>query len=196
MPLLTGIQNGFILFLFPLIGLTLEKIVSKKTAYLLMAVAFFFLLPIFTPWHYPFPYAYRILVLIICAAAYARWLQTSAYKRSTNIAISVIISTSLFFVLGIAGFIASFGGTRTVEYTWQHNNYRVQRLRDQGFSGRALSIYQLGKYATIPVLIRDMEMVVIVDTTNSCVLHFEQSHIFFNRCDGTILPSSVEQTRH
>lgn len=188
-PFLTIVQSCFILFLFPLIGQALSKYLHKKTAWWILGISFFFLIPMFTPWDYPFPFAYRTLGLIFASVAYALRLQSSKLKRETNGKISMILSATLFFVLGFAAFVAALGGSQQVEHTWKNKNYRVQLLHDQGFSGRAISIYTIGKYTAIPILVRDMETVVELDTTNSCVLHFKKSNIYFNRCDGSIIPA-------
>jgi len=50
---------------------------------------------------------------------------------------------SLIGILGIISFYAAFFGAITIEREWVMKDYKIQYVRDQGFSGGPLFKYEL-----------------------------------------------------
>ena len=55
----------FILFTFPILGLTIESWFSKKIAFSILISSAILLLPVFTPYHYVIPHLYPVFSLLL-----------------------------------------------------------------------------------------------------------------------------------
>ena len=187
-------NEGFILFLFPLIGLLFERLLSRRNVFWIIGISFLLLIPIFTPYTYVVPYAFRTLILIMVSASFTVFLGNLG-KRNVKVICAVILTVVLFVVLGFLSFMDSFSGSRRVERSWHTGRYRIEYIVGQGFSGRPGLTYELSKYTLIPLLIRHIDTTVDSDTANSCVLYFSESELFFNKCDGTVTHKKTESNQ-
>ncbi len=180
-----GFGDAFILFLFPLIGLAIESRLPRRTGYWIMGISFILVIPIFTPWHYIFPYAYRTLLLILFSTAFAMTLQSPSRKKSKT-AFSVGLTIVLFLGLGFMQLVNLLIGRKTVEKTWRIKNYNVEYAADQGFTGQPVMRYELNQYGFLPIFVRNVESVTENDTMTSCTIHFPVNKMLFNKCNGSL----------
>lgn len=178
-------NESFILFLFPLIGLLFESILSRRTTFWIIGISLLLLIPIFTPYTYVIPYAYRTLILITASASFTIFLR-KLRKLSMKVMFSAILAVILFVVLLFFVFLDSFSGSQEVEREWYTGKYKIEYIREHAFAGEPPRRYELSKYAFIPLLIRHMDTIVDRDTEGPCVLYFSNSKLHFNKCDGTI----------
>ncbi|MFL5731159.1 MAG: hypothetical protein ACJ75J_16850 [Cytophagaceae bacterium] len=77
-------------------------------------------------------------------------------------------------------------GYQKTEKEWKIDNYKIEYVCDQGFSGRPLLKYELSQYAFIPLFIRHVETAIAGDSGN-CKIIFKESGISFNACEGKII---------
>lgn len=185
LAVIKGFGDAFILFLFPLIGLAIESRLPRRTGYWIIGISFFLLIPIFTPWYYIFPYAYRTLLLILFSTAFALSLQSPARKKSKS-AFSVGLTIALFIGLGFMQFVNILISRKTVEKTWHVKNYNVEYVADQGFTGQPVMYYELNKYGLIPIFVKNVESIIEYDTMTSCTIHFPANKMIFNKCNGSL----------
>ncbi len=80
----------------------------------------------------------------------------------------------------------SMSGNQDVENSWRVRNYKVEYIKDQGFAGGALMKYEISKYALIPILTKEVDMAVDNDTTNSCLIHFTDIKMDFDKCNVSL----------
>jgi hypothetical protein len=176
-----------LLSIFPLIGLAFEYILSRKQTLWVMGIASVLFLTIITPYHYTIPYAFRTLLLVILAAAFACCLKT-VKKNRTKIWIAFIASAILFFLPTPFPYRDSPAAYRQVEKSWHVDNYRIDRIDyiwEHSFGSSPLKTYELSKYCVIPFVLKKVETV--TDTSGSCYLEFAKSRIAFDKCNGTIM---------
>jgi hypothetical protein len=178
-------NEAFILFLFPLIGLLLESKLSRSTASWTIVISTILLIPIFTPYTYIIPFAYRTLILIAASAAIVIFLKKLESPRM-KVTYAVSFAGILFVILGFFSFLDSFSGYQRVERSWRSSKYKIEYITDQGFAGGPRLTYELSKYAFIPLFIRHIDTTVDRDTVNPCLLYFTESKLLFNKCDVTI----------
>jgi hypothetical protein len=181
-------QNGqqlFILFAFPLIGLAFDFLLNTKGTVFLLILALILLSPILTGYSYVFPYAYQFFTLIGLGCVYAFCSRKIINSYSKYLS-AICISGLLCIILGWAAFIDAFSGSQVVEKKWQIDNYKIEYIRDQGFSGRPLMKYELNEFGFIPIFIKKTETVVDNDTTLNCNVNFELNKINFNKCETSI----------
>lgn len=95
---------------------------------------------------------------------------------------SLILSAVLFLPCLFAAFIGTMAGTLTIENEWNIKGYKVEYRRDQGFSGGPLMTYQLSKYASIPIFIKNVDSKWDSDTTRNCWIRFDDEKFNFNKC--------------
>lgn len=182
-------NEGFILFLFPLIGLLFEKKLSNRNALWVIGISCLLLVPVFTPYHYVIPYVYRTLILVIVSAVFAICLK-QLKRRKAKVWFSIIASAMLFITLGFFSFLDSFSGFQRVERSWRTGGYKIEYVMAQGFAGGPLMTYELSEYTSIPLFIRNIDTFIDRDTAENCVLYFNRCKLFFNKCDGTILKTN------
>ncbi|SEW52279.1 hypothetical protein [Chitinophaga arvensicola] len=168
----------FFLFLIPLLGWVIHKQSSRKTIVIVLLTALVLLLPALTGYSYVVSSGYDWLLYIFFTYGYALVLQSDDHSF---LATGVISAGLLLFGLWGA-FIGSFAGTTTVEKEWRVKGYKIAHLRDQGFAGGARVTYELSKYAMIPVFIKQVDLEVDKDTTNSCWVTFREEGFNFNWC--------------
>jgi hypothetical protein len=173
------------LFLFPLIGLLFESILSRRTTFWIIGISLLLLIPIFTLYSYDIPYAYGTLVLILASASFTIFLRKLG-KLIIKVMFSVVAAGILFVVFLYLAFLESFSGSPRVERYWYTGKYKIEYIREQGFAGEPLLTYELSKRAFIPLLIRHIDTIVDRGTVDPCVLYFSKSKLSFNKCDGTL----------
>ncbi len=176
----------FCLFIFPLIGLGFDYFVSKKKRLYAFGISLLLLSPILTGYSYRIDYLYQIFGIITLGSIYS-FYSTQIEKKITKIITAVIISLLLLIILGFAAFMDAFSGSQTIEKKWKVDNYKVEYIIDQGFSGRPLLKYELSKFTLIPIFEKKIETTVEKDTVDNCKIYFKKSNLTFNECDGTFI---------
>ena len=175
-------------FIVPIIGLVIEAFLSKKVALYIFLLSCLLLSPNLIGYSYIIPWTNQIVALLGLSSAYSL---CSWSIEKNKITVAIIVSVSLFVLLGIGTFMKGFVGSKTVDKKWDIDEYRIEYIRDQGFVGGPLMKYELHKYAMIPVLIKKKETVVDNDTTGSCKVIFVKSEIVFDKCSGSIKHGTV-----
>lgn len=182
-------KEAIILFIFPLVGLAFERILSKKQTLWVMGIAAVLLLPIITPYHYAIPYAFLTLLLIVLAAAFACYLKT-VKKNGTKVWFAFIASVILFFLPEFFLYRDGPAGYRKVEKSWHVDNYSIDRIEhiwEHSFGSRPMKTYELSRYCVIPFVLKKLETVIDNDTTRSCDLVFTKAGVVFDKCNGAIM---------
>jgi hypothetical protein len=174
--------EALILFTFPLIGLLLHRSLPRKKAYWIIGIASILFLPFFFLYQYPIHYVFRILLLTITSVVFGLYLQTLK-KRSTKVALSLVLSVILFFLL-ISTVIDDLG-TQRVKKTWHVKNYRIEYIEDRAF-GEVGWRYDLSKYSLIPLLFKKVDAIRASDTATSCLVEFPETGIAFDKCNRVI----------
>ncbi|OCX54492.1 hypothetical protein BEL04_09645 [Mucilaginibacter sp. PPCGB 2223] len=169
----------FFFFSFPILGWILQAGLPTKIISYVLYTSLVLLLPIFTGYSYIIENLYAILVYTILACGYGLLLKGAKRKILTSILLSIV----LVFPLGFIAFIGAMAGTITVEQHWEIKDYRVDYVRDQGFSGGPLLTYRLKKYGFIPIFIKEVDSKVDNDTTNNCTVKFQYKNVSFNKCN-------------
>lgn len=175
----------FILFLTPIVGLIFDFVLGRKAAIYVLSISLFLSLPIFTGYNYTLPYVYQVLGLTILSCLY-RSYSKQIEKRAPKIISAILFSGLLFIILGYFAFMNSMTGFQRVENSWKINNYKIEYITDQGFAGGPLMKYEISKYGLIPIFIKKLEYTVDDDTTNNCLIHFNDIKMDFDKCNITL----------
>lgn len=178
-------NEAFILFLFPLIGLVLQRMLSLKVTYWVLGIAFILFSPILLSYQYTIPYAFRTLLLIITSAAFALGLR-SVKKTGIKILLSSLASVAIFFLFLASAFFSAFVGLKKVKKTWNISNYRIELISQHGFAGEPVETYRLTRYTSIPLLIKHEETMYNNDRTGSCYVWFMKAGVVLDKCRGTV----------
>jgi hypothetical protein len=181
-------ENGdqlFILFLTPVVGLIFDFTLDKKKVLYLLCISLFLLLPILTGYAYIISYAYQVLGLLLLSSLYY-FYSRQIEKRTPKIISAVIMAALAFCILGFFAFMESMSGNQEVKNSWRVKNYKIDYIKDQGFAGGPLMKYEISKYGFIPIFIKKVDASVDDDTTNSCLVHFSDIKMDFNKCKVTL----------
>jgi hypothetical protein len=81
--------------------------------------------------------------------------------------------------------MGGFYGTISVQDEWKVKGYKIEYLKEQGFSGGPLMKYRLYKYADIPIFIRHVCTKVDTGKAKSCVVKFKYKNFSFDSCSFT-----------
>lgn len=184
-------QNGnelFIFFTFPIIGIGLDLLTSKRIIVYILVVSGILLAPILTGYSYLIDWLYQLFGLVFFSCLYALY-SMQIEKRASKIILSVSSAMMLFFLLGFCAFMDSFSGNQRVIDSWKFDNYKVEYIRDQGFAGGPLMKYELSKYAVIPIFVKKIETVTDIDTTRSCRVIFTHKNLVLDKCAKTLTSS-------
>src|SRR5882757_1357599 len=139
------IEHPFLIFLFftvPLSGWLLYKVLSRKLNLFLLCLASVLLLPAFSGYTYIVENSYTGLFYLGLACCYSFLIKSFKKPAFSIITQSVV----LIFVCGVISFYSSFFGAVQVENEWNVKNYKIQYLREQGFSGGPQMEYELYHY--------------------------------------------------
>lgn len=169
----------FLFFTFPLLGWSIHKYFSKKAISYTLIASLALLVPALTGYSYVIDNTYGYLLYLLLAGAYALMHKDKEYKFVPT----VVFSAVLFLICGFLSFIGGIAGSVTVERQWNLKGYRVEYLRDQGFAGGPRLVYELSKYAAIPIFIKKVETGLDNGTTNTCWVKFPATGFNFNKCD-------------
>lgn len=181
-------ENGnelFILFLSPILGLLIDKYLKRKLVLWAFGIISILLIPIFTPYYYVIPFTYQILGLLWFSIVYS-FYSKQLIKKNTKILSATIISILLFVILGFGAFMDSFGGYTKVNQSWKGHGYKIEKKINYGFAGKPDTTYTLKEYTLIPLLEKNIETTVEIDSTNRCIIHFVTEKISLNKCTGRI----------
>ena len=138
-------------------------------------------IPVFFGYKYNFEYSNQVIGLVVFGFLYSLFSK-SIEKYRSKIILSVSLTAVAFCILGFFAFISTMGGSQTVENSWRMKNYKIEYIKDQGFSGHPLMTYQISKYAAIPILIKQVDISVDNDSTNNCIIHFVDIKMDFDKC--------------
>jgi len=174
------VEQGFNILWFllsPVAGELLLKYSSRENIKTLLISSALLFSPILIGYSYTFPYFNEILFFVILSTSYTFIVQL--INPQTKIAIFVV---SVFGLFGLTC-LAKMAGTVTVENKWEFEKYRIEYIRDQGFSGGPLYTYKLSKYTKIPIFIKELEIkVAIRDTLEGCSINFTENQLTFDKC--------------
>lgn len=169
----------FFFFTFPLVSLITHRYLTKEAISYILYPCIVFLLPVLSGYSYIIENMYGFLFYISLTCIYTLCVKKFNYK----IASSFILATILFFICGFLSFMGAFTGSIIVEKEWTLKKYKIQYVRDQGFSGGPLVTYQLSKYAIIPLFIKHIDTEIDNDTTQNCWIKFTDAGFNFNKCE-------------
>lgn len=178
----------FILFLIPTFGLILDLKIDKKKVPYLLGVSVFILMPIVLGYKYIIPYFHQILGLTALSSLYTFFSRQIENKKPKIIS-SILLTVLLFIILGFFAFMDSISGYQKIENSWKVDNYKIDYVKDQGFAGGALLRYEISKYSFVPILVKQVDFEVDDDTTNSCLIHFTDIKLDFDKCKTTLTDS-------
>jgi hypothetical protein len=175
------VENPTLVLLFftvPFVGWLLYESVNKRVIAWVGIFAFIIFLPAFSGYTYVVANIYPLMLYISLSCLYS-----FVFYPPRNIIAKLIIPTiALFVILGFTAFVGTFAGTIAAQQRWELKGYRVEYIRDKGFSGGALMTYQLYKYSAIPIFMKQVDTKVDTDTTNNCNVTFAYRHFSFNKC--------------
>lgn len=177
-------EEIFILFLFPIIGLMFDSVDNRRKTYILLSSTVF-LIPIFTGYTYIISWLYQILGLVVLSCIYS-FCSTQIKSKALKITSAIVISGVLLILFGFFAFMDAFGGYQKVENEWEVDGYKIEYIRDQGFSGEPLFKYELKKYTLVPIFIKQVETVVDHNEAENCHIIFTSSKIDFDKCNESI----------
>jgi hypothetical protein len=178
------IEKGYIIFWFfsfPIFGLLVQRRFSKTTIKSVLIIVGLLFIPKLVGYQYVMPFLYELLFFIALVFFYALYSELASWMKALSI--SAVLFLGLGFVIGFL----SMMGVIKVEREWEIENYKVEYIRDQGFSGGPLMSYKLSKIASIPIFIKELEVVIDRDTLNSCDIDFYESNLTFNKCERKII---------
>lgn len=174
-----------IIGLFPVVGLILHLILEKrivKKVLLVSTLAFLpaiFRIDFFLSWFYEVSFA---IVLGSLFALCLKWFKKKAWRIAATIIVAVLLSV----FLGFSAVLRIFIGTIEIEDAWNADKYRVEYVREQGFSGGALMRYELYRTYLWGMYERNVDTWVNHDYCNDCVIHFRDRNLSFDKCEQTI----------
>jgi hypothetical protein len=177
------IEHPLLIFLFftiPFFGWVLYKTLNRKIVLFILCSAVILLLPVFTGYKYVIDNVYTILFYIIFTCCYSFLIIRFKKPLGSIITHSVV----LIFVFGIISFYSGFFGTIQVKSEWNMKKFKIQYLREQGFSGGPQMEYELYHYGSIPIFIKHVEEKIDSDTTNNCIVKFKYQNVRFDKCDA------------
>jgi len=183
--LIINAKYYLILFISPIIGLIFHFKIARKARVYLLIISIIMLTPALFGFRYIINYVYQILGILFLSSGYS-FMIDKITKGEKKVIISVIVTVLLFLMLGFFTFLSAFGGTLTIEKEWEIDNYKVEYIRDQGFSGRPLMKYNLNKYSIFPFLIKTIETSTRKDSINNCIIYFNDRNIIFDKCKNEI----------
>jgi len=172
----------FLFFTVPLSGWLMNKYLPKNITLYLRVICIVLLLPILTGYNYIIEIAYGCFLYLILACTYSLKIEA----RQLDLKAVFKFSLKLLAILGLITFMGKMAGIVVVENEWEFKNYKVEYIRDQGFSGGPLMQYQLSQYGKIPGFIKPLDVVIDNDTARPCQINFTDAQIVFDRCEGTI----------
>ncbi len=182
-------QDLFILSVFPIVGLILDLSVSKKIIGVSLFVAGLLFAPAVLGYNYTIPYMYQVLLICILASIYA-FYSSWVFPQSWKVIMSLLTTAVLSIFLGYGAFLDAFAGFQETKNTWEVEGYKIEYIKDQGFSGRPLMKYELSEYGYIPLFIKTIETVTEAEDAQQCSVNFENSHVTFNKCTVAILKNT------
>jgi hypothetical protein len=175
------IQHPILILIFftvPFFGWILYKSFDDKIIRIVLIISGIVLLPCIAGYSYVLYAVGPLSFYIILSSAYYFLIKKFKNIRNTIIKPTII----LFVILGLVSFEGGFLGTITVQHTWKVKGYKIEYLKDQGFSGGPLMKYELYEYAAIPIFIKHVDTKADLDTTNSCIVKFEYKNFKFDPC--------------
>lgn len=170
----------FWFFLFPVFGIILQRHFAKGTLKNILGVLALLFLPKLFGYRYIIPGFYELLFFTVLACI-------SAVTTSLNVKKAVLTLGVLLVIFSVVFGFLSFLGYVKIEREWQFGNYKIQKVMDQGFSGRALISYRLSKTAALPIFVEELEVIVDRDGLIDCEIYFSESRITFDICHNRII---------
>lgn len=147
------------------------------------------LLPALFGLQYTVTHVYDAGIIVAFSCAFAFWIK----ELDRKLLATSLISIALLIVGGLYSIAGAFAGSITTEQTWTTGRYKMEKIVDQGFAGRALVTYQLRRYTWIPIFTRKIDSRYADSTTAGCWVDFEQSKFQFNKCaaESSVIRRSV-----
>jgi len=165
-------------FTIPLFSWVLYNSFPHKVIRNSLLICVALLLPCLTGYYYVIGFLAPLLLYIALSCVFYYFIK----KQNKPLVATIIPTIVLFLILGVISFYAGFIGNITVNKVWEVKGYKIEYLKDQGFSGGALMEYELYEYATIPIFIKHVDSKADLDTTNNCIVKFEYKNFKFDKC--------------
>ncbi len=136
-------ETEYLLFfvLAPILGLIFSILFEKKvllqisTPFIILSTPILFGYDLLTNW------THELNFTIILSCMYGYWIFN--INKWRKIRRSLLLSTVLLIILGYAAFVDAFVGSNYIEQTWIKNEYQINYIRSQGFSGRPAFYYEI-----------------------------------------------------
>jgi len=163
----------------PILSWGFYKLFNEKIIVYLLGISLILLLPVFSGYDYIINNAYAALLYISLSCTYFFRIKKKPKALSTVVKPVLILFLPVAFISFCCGIA---GGTVSVQKKWDLKDYKVQYVREQGFSGGPEMRYELYKYGIICIFIKDVDSK--VDTTNgdNCIIKFSHEKFNFDKC--------------
>ncbi len=103
-------------------------------------------------------------------------------KLWVKVVLTIVLSVLLFLVFGFVTYVIAFVGRNYIEGEWDQDEYTVQYIRSQGFSGRPALYYQVIHKPFGGLFEKVLDERVMYDETIRCVVVFEEEGIEVDIC--------------
>jgi hypothetical protein len=167
--------------LAPVIGFNKDIFLSVKKVWYALGGSFLLLVPVFAGYSYTIPFLFQILGLIAAAGVYSFYCR-QIDGRTAKIVWALLFAGFLLLVLGYAAFADAMSGSQKLVQTWKVGDYKIDYIKDQGFSGGELRQYEISRYSLVRLLVKKLDYSVDRDTANSCLVYFSDINMNFDKC--------------
>lgn len=176
-------QHPIVLLVFftvPVVGYFLYLKLPRKAITSALYIAIVLLIPIAFGYFYIVNFTGSVLLYIALTCGYALYAAEKGYWLNK----SLVQTAILFFILGTISFFAMMMGDITVKGEWDFKGYKMQYVRQRGFSGAPVFTYELSRYAKIPIFIKHVDTQVAIADVNKCEVIFVKEHFTFDKCQS------------
>jgi hypothetical protein len=176
----------FLLAIFPCLGLLLEITISSKVILYILILASILLSPILMGYKYIIPSGYNLSILLILAVLYS-FLSRKIKNLSFKIIIPLLSSIVLTIILSIyALFMKEINAHQLAKIKWNVDGYQVVYIYEKKHLENAIKKYELNEFASLPIFIKKIEVVIEKESFIDCKINFQKSQIVFDKCNGSI----------
>ena len=183
----TVVEANLLIFAaFPYLGVFIGHLLSPNRQVWLVSIALLLLIPKLTPYRYTAGWFDELLMTFVLAGSFSL-VTLLLGKTRPGVVLPFLLTLVLVIRLGFEVWVDIFKGTQTVEQSWVVNDYRIEYIRDQGFSGGAQLKYHLEQYAFFHLFIRDVDTAFVkYEEAAACVITFKSTRTTFNKCTGQL----------
>ncbi|MDJ1466752.1 hypothetical protein QNI19_36340 [Cytophagaceae bacterium DM2B3-1] len=176
-------EYSFIFVAFPSLALFLGHLLSLKKQIVILLFTLLLFAPKVFGYNYIVDWLDELFLTVVFACVYSIITYLTTEKPP-----GCLLPAFITIILAGGLMINVIKGSQTVEQEWEVNNYQIEYIQDQGFTGGSLMKYKLEKYAFFHILKKELEIYVDPNPSNKkCQIVFKESRILFDKCQIKVI---------